>query len=483
MRLKIGSYIIDGADTSSTSTTSGVQLDLDDGPWAPEIDGEEFIWPVAYAYVTAASEAALKTAVDTVTAALTQCSGQAVVYEETSGTTLFEMHPNLWPEASAEVLPEYSGLSADIAFRIRGRRPGPLSSSAGSADEAGQIGTINWQYEITPGGIAGMIGTAVFGPTLSGTTVTAGARENAVAWANKLRNTSNYPAWLSTNFRMVSAVVDFDQKANQSTVAESSYDPCQCTLSFREVDSTLISSLPTNVLSADWSVQMEPRDAIDERSGAGNPGFDFELTGSIVLKTEGNTTFNSSETNIADADAYTAANTTVTAVIAHFQAIYTTFSLTQISAPRINVDAVQGVASFAVTFTSQTRIRSWEEDGEITNQWAKVWSRASDGKDWRYANEGGPVKVLTHRLRIVSMDAPQPYRPPTLNDNNWDEVELSRKPVVSRIMTNGQRVYTTEGDSVWRYVNNTGATVNPDARYADSAKVPNWNSIGDGDIG
>lgn len=481
-RLKIGSYIIDSADSASTSTTSGVVLDLDGAePLAPSIEGGEYIWPIMYAYVTAASESALKTAVDTVVDKINQCPGQAIVYEETSGTTLFEMHPNIWPDAQAQTSPDYSGLSADIAFQIRGVRPAPLSGSGGTADEAGQRGTINWQYEITPGGIAGMVATATFGPTLSGTTVTAGARENAVAWINKLRNTANYPAWLDTNFRMVHAAIDFDQKQNQGTVGESSYDPCVAVLSFREVDSAL--TLPTNVLSADWAVVMDEREPVDVRSGQVSPGFQFELTGTVTIKTEGNTTFNSSETNIADANVYTTAETAVSAIITHFQAVYAGFALTQIGSPRIGIDAIQGNASFGVTFTSQTAIRSWEEEGELTNQWSKIWSRATDGTDWRFANEGGPIKMLTHRLRIVSMDAPQPYRAPTFGDDNWDEVEVSRKPVKSTIHANGLRMYVTEGEGIWRYVNKSPRTVNPDEKYASSPKQINWDALGSGDIG
>lgn len=483
-RLKIGSYILDSADSPSTSTTSGAVLDLDgDEPLRPEIDGDEYRWPVMYAFVSAATEALLKTAVDAIVAAITQCAGLAVVYEETSGTTLFEMHPNLWPDAVGETQVDYSGLSADIAFRLIGRRAGPLSSSAGSADEAGQIGTVNWQYEVSGGGIAGMVATCTFGPTLSGTTVTSGARQNAVAWINKLSNTANYPAWLNTNFRIVHSMVEFEQKANQASIAESSYDPCVATISFRELDSTLAAAAawPAQAKSADWAVSVSDRDPIDERSGE-FAGFDFELTGSVLLKTEGNTTFNSSETKLADGSIYSAANDAVNAVIAHFRAVYTTFSLVQMGGPRINVDAVQGVASFAVMFTSQTRIRAWEEEGEITNQWAKVWSRASDGTDWRYANEGGPIKVLTHRLRIVALDAPQPYRAPTLGDPNWDEVEVSQKPKIGRKYSNGQMVYTTEGECVWRYVNPSPTNVSPDDKYASNPRVVGWDSIGNGDV-
>lgn len=479
-RLKIGSYILDSADTSSTSTTSGVTFELDGAdPMSPVISSGEFLWPTMYAAVTAANEAALKTAVDAVVNAIQRCSGKDIVYEETSGTTLVNMHPNIWPSAIADVEVEWSQTEADIAFNITGGRDGEIPS--GSADEPG-IRELSWQYEITAGGIAGMIATALFGPVLSGTTVTTGSRENAVTWINKLRNTANYPAWLNTNFRMVSSIIDFEQKMGQSSITESSYDPALVTLSFRELDATLAAagSWPAQAVSADWSVQMVEREPIDVRSGQPGPGADIELTGTVQLKTEGNTTFNSSETKLTDAQIYTSAQDAVEAVITQFKAVYTSFDLIQLGDPRIHVDAVQGVAGFAVSFTTQAGILRWDESGELTNEWPKVWSRASDGSDWRYANQGGPIRVITHELLIVSLDAPEPYRKPIL-DGNWDEVGATQKPTVESIYANGQRLYRTVGQSSWRYMNSGPTTISPDASINTLQQIT-WDNVGDGRI-
>lgn len=482
-RLLIGSYILDSADSSSTSTTSGVTFELDgDDPLSPQINDGEFIWPIMFAHVTAASESALKTAVDTVVNKLEQCTGLAIVYEETSGTTLFEMHPNIWPDAEVETRVDYGQTEADIAFGIRGVRPTALT--AGSADEPGQR-AINWQYETTAGGIGGMICTAEFGPTLSGTTVTAGARENAVAFINKMDNTANYPAWLDTNFRRVQAVLDFDQKGNQSSVDESTYDPCTAVIQFRELDSTLAAdaSWPSQALGATWSVNMEARDPLDIRSTQTDAGFNLELVGTVQLKTEGSTTFNSSETSLTDANIYTNALDAVNAIVTQFRAIYTTFLLTQMGSPRIDVDAISGLCGFSVTFTSTAGILQWEEDGEVRNSWPKVYSRASDGTDWRYSNEGGPVKILVHSLRISSLNAPQPYRPPAFIARDWDEVEFGVTPTSEKVDAGGvTRIYTTRGDSVWRYLQKSPRTIDPDRRTFPSDH-PTWNSIGNGDLG
>jgi hypothetical protein len=483
-RLLIGSYILDSADSSSSSTTTGATFELDgDDPLSPQINNDSFDWPVMFVHVTAASESALKTAVDTVVDTINECTGKAVVYEETSGTTLFEMHPNIWPEAEAETRVDWGQTEADIAFSIRGLRPGG-ALTGGSADEPGQK-SINWQYETTAGGIAGMICTAEFGPTLSGTTVTAGARENAIAFINKMDNTANYPAWLDTNFRRVGAVVEFDQKGNQSSIAESSYDPCVAVVQFRELDSTLAADAawPSQALGATWSVNMEPRDPLNVRSSQRDAGFNLELVGTIQLKTEGSTTFNSSETSLTDAQTYQAALDAVGAIVTQFRAIYTTFLLTQMGSPRIDVDAISGLCGFSVTFTSTAGILQWEEGGEVRNSWPKAYSRASDGTDWRYANEGGPVKILAHSLRIVSLNTPQPYRPPAFIARDWDEVEIGVTPTVEAADAGGvTTIYTTRGDSVWRYLNKTGRTVDPDRR-TQLQSHPTWDTINSGDLG
>lgn len=483
-RLYIGSYIIDSADSSSSSTTSGVQLDLDaDEGATPTIRDGEYQWPVMYAVVTAASQAALRTAVDTVRDAILNCAGKEVKYEETNGTTLFNMPATIWPDAEGEISPEYDGLTCDIAFRIVGKRAGQLAG--GAADEAGQIGPIEWQYEITGGGIAGMVVNATFGPTLSGETVTTGARQNAVAFINKYRNTANYPSWLSTNFRCVSiAPIAFNQKANQGSLAESSYDPCTVSMIFRELDSTLAADAtwPSEALSADWNVTMQERDPINVRSGQVDPGADIELFGTVLLKTEGGTTFNSSETptKLADSAIYSKAEAAVEAIITMFKAVYTSLSPVQVGNIRLNIDAIQGVAGFSVTFISSGGILRWDESGQIVNRDVKARSRAANGVDTRYANEGGPVKTLAHSLTIVSLNSPQPYRVPPLS-SDWDRDDVGNIPVTEVSYRNGFRVYTTTGSSQWTYMNSSATSVDPNKQTVANQAL-RWGAIGNGDL-
>lgn len=481
-RLYIGSYVIDSADTSSSSTTSGVQLDLDEEDGArPVIRDAEYQWPVMYAVVTAGSEAALKTAVDAVRDAIRNCAGKDVKYEETNGTTLYNMPASIWPDAEAEIEPDYDGLTCDIAFRITGRNAGPLAS--GAADEAGQIGPIEWQYEETGGGIAGMVVNATFGPTLSGDTVTTGSRENAVAFINKMLNTANYPAWLSTNFRCVGiAPIAFDQKPNQASIGESSYDPCVVSMAFRELDSTLAADAgwPSEAVSGNWRVDMRERDPIDVRSGQIDPGNDITLFGDLLLKTEGNSTFNSSASKLADSEIEAKAEAAVAAMIRMFTAVYASLTPVQVGNAILNIDAIQGVVSFTVTFIASGRILRWNESGTLRNSWLKVRSRAANGKDWRYVNAGGPVKVLTHSLLIETQDSPEPYRAPPLQ-SGWDQDDVGVTPATEVAYRNGYKTFTTFGEQQWTYMNDGPKQVDPNKQTVAN-KVLTWGNIGTGDL-
>lgn len=456
--LNTSDYILDSADSGSTSTTSGVQLLLDDAasgePFRPVITNNEFRWPIMFARVTAASEAACKTAVEAVVNALRNCSGKSITYQETSGTALFAMPNTLWPEAEAEIEIDQADLTADIAFTFIGRNGGQVSS--GSADPAGLLAPIQWQYEITGGGIAGMVAVAAFGPTLNGSgVITAGARQNAVAWINHIRNTSNYPAWLSTAFRDVQAVIEFDQKQNQATIGESSYDPALVTIAFRELPATLAAdgSFPATCKSVNYETFMVERPPINQRSGQTTPGFDFEVVGSLVLKTEGNLTFNGSESSLADNAIVAAADAAIASVITMFRAIHADRALIQLGRHQFTgLDPVQGVCSFKIRFTTSEPIKRWEESCQLQNTPIKAWSRASRGADWKYQAKGGPIRTITHTLSIDSLNGPQNYRPPGLGPN-WDDSGSVDEPSFGVTYDNGVAIYTVSYSRSWRYVN------------------------------
>lgn len=452
-RMYVGSYILDSADTSSSSTTTGVQLDPAEleAPVIVQKSATEYRWPIMYAVVTAASESALKTAVDAVEAAVRNCQGKTIKYEETNGTTLFEMSSNEWPQCEADVSTDMGTLTAEIAFSFVGRQSGPVSGGSG---EPGQTGPINWQYQQSGGGIAGMVATASFGPTISGGSITAGARENAVAWINKLRNTANYPAWLSTAFRMLEPTVEFEQKENQSSITEASYDPALVTITFAELPATLAAITATfdaSVVKVSFGVVEGNRNPLPGRSGA-TPGTDVTLTGDFTLKTESNVTWNASDTSLADADIIAKAALVADGCVTMFQAVYgSRLNLVRYGKIQVNIDPTTGVGTFSAYFAGSVTIFEWDEKTTLRNIEQKVHSRATDGSDWKYEMKGGPLRILEHSLRIVATTA-VPYRQPTLS-KDWDKIEGTGEPRTDMVFNDGAMQWVTGGSGVWRYVN------------------------------
>lgn len=452
-RLLIGPtpYILDSADSGSTSTTTGVKLRLaPTQPLSPQITHDEHIWPGFYAFVTAASESALKTAVDAVESAILNANGQTIIFEETSGTTLFQMHANLWPYCEGAVEKEQGQLTCKLAFSWIGRREAPTST--GATDEPGLQSPITYEYVISPGGIAGMTAQAVFGPTLSGTTVTAGARENAEAWIEKMKSSSNYPAWLSAAFRHAGATIEFERKQNVATENEAAYLQARVTILFVELSATLHAdgTFPSTVVKANFNVSLNERDALNKRAAA-LPGFDLTLYGDLTIKTEGNTAFLSNDSSVTDANIYSTAETAIASIIVMFRAMYAGLGLIQWGLPTIGIDEPNGLVTFSVRFTGNVTIFSWEENTRIRNVLPKSHSRATDGSEFKYQMAGGPIRTCHHTLKIVAT-SPVPYRPPPL-DSNWDDLELGVDATTTRVSNNGAETYETEGETLWRYVN------------------------------
>lgn len=453
-RVYIGSYVIDAADTSSSSTTSGVQLDVADldSPVIVQKGASEYRWPIMYAVVTAASEAALKTAVDAVEAAIRNCSGKTIKYEETNGTTLFQMAAEEWPTCKADVLTDTAGLTAEIAFSFIGEQAGPVAG--GAADEPGLTAPINWQYQQGGGGIAGMVAQAQFGPTIVSGSITAGARANALAWVNKLRNTANYPAWLSTAFRLLEPTVEFEQKLNQATITESSYDPALVTITFKELPATLAAITATfdaNVIGVAFDVFEGNRAPLPGRAGS-LPGTDVTVSGSFTLKTESNTTWNSSDTSLADNAMIAKAADVAAGCITMFQAVYgPRLGIAQFGKTQVHIDPTTGVGSFNAYFAGNVTIFLWDEQTTLRNVEQKVHSRATDGTDWKYEMKGGPIRILDHSLRIVA-SSPISYQPPMLS-SDWDRLEGGREPTTDMKFNDGAVQWESQGSGAWRYVN------------------------------
>lgn len=447
-RLLIGSYILDSADSGSTSTTPGVTLSLPkEAALSYNASKTELSTGIFFAQIDSASEAAHATAIEAVRAAIQNSDGLDIVFEETAGVTLWQLVATEWATIEGGVeLADIGALSSEIGFGFNASKAGEISSGAG--DPEGMLTPINWQYEEIGGGLGAMVGRALFGST------TGSARQNAVTYSNLFLDETNFATiapFLNTNFRRTDSVVEFEQSQNQpSVIPEGGYKTAILTITMMELDSG-VATWPDLVQAATYNVNQVERPPIDRNSGQTSPGFDFALSGTLLLKTEGSTVWDPASTKLATADVRSRAITAVQGIITHIKALYQSFGLTQLGEILTNIDEPTGNVGFGVLFTSAT-ILDWAETAVVFNDDQKAWSRDDGGKDTEYKQAGGPVKTLDHSLRVVTIGAPIAYRPPRLSDK-WSRAGIRVRTRVPKVFANFIIQSETEGSSTWRFVN------------------------------
>lgn len=477
-RLKIGSYVID--TTAANSTTSGVRLDLS----GDETGGIVFTGSTTggsfagfFVSVSAASEAALKTAVAAVVDKINNVMGQDIVYEETTGTTQWDMLASDWPEVVGEYSVSYGALSAKMAVGFTASRPAAQTSGAG--DEPGQAGPINWQYEQTTNDSAACVVKVAFQGDSTNS-----ARQHMLTYVNKMSNTANYPSWLPTSMRLVGKVWEFEQQPNQtSPVPELAYNVGLLTLTFQEMAAALeAAGTLDNFKTCSYMVSKTKRAPIDIRSGLTDPGHDVVIAGTMVLATEGNTTWNSSDSAFAAASIRAAALSAIASIRTDAEARMGVGAFVQLGEVDIDIGGINGEVAFTGHYItgSPSRVMSWEETGVLANADQVMKSRATNGAETIYRKAGGPERTFTHSLTATGLGVIA-YKMPPLNAN-WERVGASietpkQEPFAGAI---GVSVYKTVGSSSWVYVN-PGPT-GPMAPPASGASVTPPANVGSGRI-
>lgn len=468
MRITIGSYIIDGTPASSTTTTAALRLDFE-RPFVPVVSSNEVRVNGLLAYVEAANEGALKTALDAVRAQFDQVSGKTVTYFNTTGTALYEISTTDWPEAEIEYEIDHSDVNAVISFNIVGRRPAP--PTGGVADEPGQRGEIEWELEIGPNGLQGATATAEFGPSTGATAV-----QNASAWAAKMLTEppTTAPAFFSTRLRAVTAVFRALEKPNQATVA---YDSTFISVLFREAYSGL-GAVPT--LCTDWNVNsnMVNSEAMDVESGEPAGPAIIVLSGWFTLKTEAPTSFIAAATKVDRSGIYAKALTVYEAIEGDFRTVNGRHFLFEMGDPEISVGLDSGRVTFSRAF-STTRTLVYREGTTLQNIDPVMINRDYSGADTVHRGQGGPVVTLIHNLYVEALDV-RAYIPPTL-DANWERLDAALDVVITSQLRGGVLVHTTRGSSTWRYCNPGPRPTGTDNTLA-GGRILTKSTLGNGTI-
>lgn len=448
MRLSIGSnWVLDSTAASSTVTSAALRLDFD-LPLVPRATGNEYRIPGLRIFVEAASESALKTAVEAIELQFRQCDGKTISFANTTGTPLCAIDTSIYPRSRIEYSVDYGDMFAEITFDIVGYQPdAPVAGGAG--DAMGQRGEIVWELEIGPNGLTGATATAEFGPTTGST-----AQENAAAWINSFYTNppTNLPAFLPARLRPVHALPVATQKPNQTTLALASYDPVAVTILFREVYSG-IANIPSLVTDLVSTVSVANEDAMDLRAGETLGPALVVLQGSFTVRTEAPSEWSGSLTQVARGAILAKAQEVYDLIEADFKTVYARFSLYDLGEPTIDVGLDSGRVTFSRAF-STTRIRKWRERTRVRNVDPKVFNRDYLGRDVIHQDKGGPVATLSHSLYIEALEAAQPYRAPALTDG-WERTDAELDVLMTAKLAGGRLVFVTDGASNWRYANPT----------------------------
>lgn len=472
MRLTIGSWILDSTPASSTVTTASLRLDMD-LPLVPRLVGNEFRIPSLRIYVEAANEAGLKTAIDAIELAFRQADGKTVTFFNTTGTAIMAMDTADWPSIAIEHTVNYGDNNARIDFDVVGTRPGgPVS--AGAADEAGQRGEIEWDFEIGPNGLQGATATAEFGP-VGGTS----ARANAATWVAKFYTNppTGIPAFFSSRLRPVHALPVASQKPNQSSLTNASYDPFAVSVLFREVYSgvTAIPSLVTDLVA---NVSMVNSEAMDVRSGETNGPAILALSGYFTIITEAPTNFLTAAAKVDRAAIFSKALEVYETIEADFKSVHARFGLSPLGDPIIETGLDSGRVTFSRAF-STTRVLKWQENTWIQNTDRKVFTYDYKGRLIKHQSEGKPVIQLTHDFMCETLDSPRPYIPPVLS-SDWERMDKGQNVTVEAMLRGGTLVFVTRGTSNWRFIDPNGGGGGDTTQASGGGRIVTHGTIGQG---
>lgn len=442
VRAKVGSYILDAAESGGSSTTTGVRMLTNEGPGLRISVGQSEAQVIVPVQVVRDTTANLKTSVDALVAAVTANVNADLVLEYTSGSTLvsFLTSTGAWSKISATVDVSYGDTSAYALITFTAERIAPATGTAGDATDS--LGPLEWTFGLDSNGRASVIGTVTFQ-----------TRADANTWINTVRSGTR-PSWMNTAMRFLTSGVTMQQQPNQaSPVPESAYTPAIASVVFRALPGALAaSSAFTNINDVDYTVTIKARPPLPESAGAA-PGFDVTISGTLQMKTDTDATWDSNDTTSVAANAVkSTARAAVDAIVSDAQTrAGTTF--TRLDEPEYAIAGARGEVAFVVTAVADLPggVIAWEESTTLKRI---TRNRRLDGtkgiRVFKHAN--GPLWKCFHSLAITSLSLPV-YTPPAfINEQTWDEDEFTPgKPEVTPT-SNGTRIYTLVGAGEWTRV-------------------------------
>lgn len=426
VRLKIGTYIVDAAETGSTSTTTGVRL-LTQNPgfsWSEDRNSAEVVVPI---HITRDTLANYKASRDELINALTKTVNADVVFESAAGTTFKDwlVSAGAWHRVNCRVEVENENdsgndVSALAAVVITIERAGVSSGSAG--DPTNATTPVLWSFALDSHGLGSAAADCTFE-----------TRADAANWVQTMRDGTGHPDWMGSAYRFATAQYQKEQQQNQADpVPDEAYSPAAVTVVFVALPSAFAgNSAFDDVVSMDYEVSGSPRGALDEEAG-NTPGYDVVISGTIQFKTEADSDYDSNDSSsVSGSDLISKAEAVLDAIESDAQ---TRRNLTweRLDDPVI-VPTHGGLVTFAITaITGDTgRITVWSESVEVQRTPRDRVILGSKGARV-HKHRLGPELRVRHNLSIEAF-SPQQYKPLPFIDGNdrWFEENFApSKPKV-----------------------------------------------------
>lgn len=442
VRLKVGTYIIDAAETGSTSTTTGCRLltkDMPGAQWAEGYGDAEIPFGIQVARDTTAN---LKTSLDALVAALTATVNADLVLEYASGSTLNQwlVSTGAWSRITCRVEVHEGKTGAVVLAVFRAERLAPTSGAAGDSD--GQLGPMDWSEAFDANGRGSLSLSATF-QTLA----------KAKTWVGTIRSGASLPAFIGSAWRFLTVGYSHQRQENQaSPPPAASYTPCTATVIMRALPASLASTLPSTVLDVDYTITTKPRPPLPEDAGA-SPGYDVIISGSLQLKTESDSTFDSGDsTNVAAGAIASTVRTALTAIKSDAET-RAGMTFTQLDEPEVGTGGTRGEISFAITGVAMlpNGVLGWDESVVLARITQDKIVGGTQGKQV-FKHPNGPLWTCAHDLVITSLEMPS-YKPlPFIDEQRWHEdVWRPSKPQPS-ITANGTRIFAVAWHGEWTRV-------------------------------
>lgn len=455
MKLKIGAYEV--SHDPAASTTTGVKLFLPEGVRVTPTKSRTNASVVFGVEIKAASNAALKTAIDELETAVTATAVMDVVFESDAGTEFlaWRVSTGEYSRVVGNVAVDARDVDAVILVTFDAERIAPVNTGAG--DQDGSIDAETWS-----------VGQDASGQTSVTATLTFKDRTSIVAWlaAARAKTAGALPPWLHSDFNVLTWRDDLTLEGGQpSPVTDSAWKPCTIQVFFTRMSEAVASALQAlGVVDFNCDTAITPREPLDKASGEVS-GSDVLISGTLQFKTETDTTWDSGDTDKTALSAIDQAARDAVAVLAEDAKTRSASDWTQTEL-LITHSGKGGVAFTYHAIKDLGNIWRWVESTQVVRSSTNRKLQGSLAQRV-FVNRSGAKVSVTHSLLIESFEVVSYSPPEILNSGEWDELSFTpTKPVVmgARGLLPETTVYAWAGS--WERVN-SGTETGGGYEYGD----------------